>query len=84
MQSNFCLNIGNSLPKKFRDGFGKTAVALFHILLALLATLTNQIVQKVVVKNAYMIPCKNKGIGDAGSTADIRMLWSAMVCLGLL
>ena len=26
----------------------------------------------------------NKGIGDAGSTADIRMLWSAMVCLGLL
>ena len=25
-----------------------------------------------------------KGIGDAGSTADIRMLWSAMVCLGLL
>ena len=40
-------------------------------------------------------PCKicellekngNKGIGDAGSTADIRMLWpwSALVCLGLL
>ena len=27
---------------------------------------------------------KNKGIGDAGSTADFRMLWSAMVCLGLL
>ena len=29
---------------------------------------------------------KNKGIGDAGSTADIRMLWpwSALVCLGLL
>ena len=26
----------------------------------------------------------NKGIGDAGSTADFRMLWSAMVCLGLL
>ena len=26
----------------------------------------------------------NKGIGDAGSSADIRMLWSAMVCLGLL
>ena len=28
----------------------------------------------------------NKGIGDAGSTADIRMLWplSALVCLGLL
>ena len=26
----------------------------------------------------------NKGIGDAGSTADIRMLWSAIVCLGLL
>ena len=25
-----------------------------------------------------------KGIRDAGSTADIRMLWSAMVCLGLL
>ena len=23
----------------------------------------------------------NKGIGDAGSTADFRMLWSAMVCL---
>ena len=26
----------------------------------------------------------NEGIGDAGSTADFRMLWSAMVCLGLL
>ena len=26
----------------------------------------------------------NKGIGDAGSTADFRMLWSAIVCLGLL
>ena len=26
---------------------------------------------------------KNKGIGDAGSTADLRMLWSAIVCLGL-
>ena len=26
----------------------------------------------------------NKGIGDAGSTADLRMLWSAIVCLGLL
>ena len=25
----------------------------------------------------------NKGIGDAGSTADLRMLWSAIVCLGL-
>ena len=27
---------------------------------------------------------KNKGIGDAGSTADLRMLWSAIVCLSLL
>ena len=29
---------------------------------------------------------QNKGIRDAGSTADIRMLlpWSALVCLGLL
>ena len=26
----------------------------------------------------------NKGIGDAGSTADLRMPWSAIVCLGLL
>ena len=26
---------------------------------------------------------KNKGIGDAGSTADFRMPWSAIVCLGL-
>ena len=26
----------------------------------------------------------NKGIGDAGSTADIGILWSAIVCLGLL
>ena len=25
----------------------------------------------------------NKGIGDAGSTADMRMLWSAMVCYSL-
>ena len=25
----------------------------------------------------------NKGIGDAGSTADIGILWSAIVCLGL-
>ena len=23
----------------------------------------------------------NKGIGDAGSTADLRMLWSASYCL---
>ena len=27
--------------------------------------------------------CINKGIGDAGSTADLRMLWSAINCLGL-
>ena len=27
---------------------------------------------------------ENKRIGDAGSTADLRMLWSAIVCLGLL
>ena len=27
---------------------------------------------------------ENKGIRDAGSTADFRMLWSAMVCFGLL
>ena len=26
----------------------------------------------------------NKGIGDAGSTADLRMRCSAIVCLGLL
>ena len=26
-------------------------------------------------------PQFNKGIGDAGSTADFRMLWSAMVTL---
>ena len=26
---------------------------------------------------------KKKGIGDGGSTADIGMLWSAIVCLGL-
>ena len=26
----------------------------------------------------------NKGIGDAGKTANIRRLWSAMVFLGLL
>ena len=26
---------------------------------------------------------RNKGIGDAGSTADFTMLWSAIVCLGL-
>ena len=25
----------------------------------------------------------NKGIGDAGSTADFRMLWSALVCYRL-
>ena len=25
----------------------------------------------------------NKGIGDAGSTADMRILWSAKVCLGI-
>ena len=28
-------------------------------------------------------PTGIKGIGDAGSTADLRMLWSAIVCLGL-
>ena len=27
---------------------------------------------------------ENKGIGDAGSTADFRMLWSGIVCFGLL
>ena len=26
-------------------------------------------------------PASNKGIGDAGSTADLRMLWSVIVCL---
>ena len=32
------------------------------------------------------VPRNNKGIRDAGSTADIRMLWpwSALICLGLL
>ena len=32
----------------------------------------------------YYGPAVNKGIGDAGSTADFRMLWSAMVCPGLI
>ena len=31
----------------------------------------------------FSIVSRNKGIGDAGSTADLRMLWSAIVCLGL-
>ena len=31
----------------------------------------------------YCAPIQNKGIRDAGSTEDIRMLWSAIVCLGL-
>ena len=37
-------------------------------------------------KRFYMYRCfqNNKGIGDAGSTADLRMLWIAIVCLGLL
>ena len=44
---------------------------------------------KHYVFNFKMITAKistNKGIRDAGSTADIRMLWpwSALVCLGLL
>ena len=36
--------------------------------------------------NADSNTIDNKGIRDAGSTADIRMLWpwSALVCLGLL
>ena len=34
----------------------------------------------------YNTALPKKGIGDAGSTADLRMLWSAIVCLepGLL
>ena len=37
-------------------------------------------------KSCSPTPKRNKGIGYAGSTADIRMLWpwSALVCLGLL
>ena len=36
------------------------------------------------IRNIFLDPHdKNKGIGDAGSTADFRMLWSAIVCLGL-
>ena len=36
-------------------------------------------------QHAQFLQClsDNKGIGDAGSTADLRMLWSAIVCLGL-
>ena len=30
------------------------------------------------------VAASNKGIGDAGSTAEMRMLWSDIVCLGLL
>ena len=39
------------------------------------------------MKKMMMRDCdygENKGIGDAGSTADIGTLWSAIVCLGLL
>ena len=39
-----------------------------------------------ITLSLYQFVCfflKNKGIGDAGSTADLRMLWSAIVCLGL-
>ena len=48
-----------------------------------------QDVRSVMMKNAILDGCgieSNKGIKDAGSTADIRMLWpwSALVCLGLL
>ena len=32
----------------------------------------------LVISNKY------KGIGDAGSTVDLRMLWIAIVCIGLL
>ena len=32
----------------------------------------------------YLGLTKNKGIGDAGSTADIGILWSAIFCFGLL
>ena len=35
------------------------------------------------VRKRYQVK-KNRGIGDAGSTADFRMLLSAIVCLGLL
>ena len=37
-------------------------------------------------KQVSVLKYINKGIGDAGSTADISMLWpwSALVCLGLL
>ena len=40
----------------------------------------NAITGKSLNKNDY----DKKGIGDASSTADFRMLWSAIVCLGLL
>ena len=37
---------------------------------------------RFIMKHFFLV--YNKGIGDAGSTADIRMLCSAIVCLGLL
>ena len=45
-------------------------------------------VQRIMprVVDGWTVTHGNKGIRDAGSTADIRMLWpwSALVCLGLL
>ena len=41
--------------------------------------------QRYLIKIVDVVLIKEyKGIGDAGSTADLRMLWSAIVCLGLL
>ena len=44
--------------------------------------LTSYYVGKIVLTT--QAEGEKKGIGDADSTADFRMLWSAIVCLGLL
>ena len=48
----------------------------------MVASLTERLVRSIRVEQSVVR--SNKGIGDAGSTADFRILWSAMVCLGLL
>ena len=42
------------------------------------------IIEQAICRGIINQFSENKGIADAGSTADFRILWSAIVCLGLL
>ena len=76
IQSVVRTNLHSQILPSWSTIFFRTRPPLFEISLIP----TSQDI-RVTLNRSY---CINKGIEDAGSTADFRMLCSTIVCLGLL